>query len=103
MPDWMKQHIPVVILFILTTYINLQTLDTKFTFQETRAAERYRLQVSSQKTLNETAKQVDKLTSTTDGLATRITNIEVYVPKSIMELEGKVMLLGYKIDEGKPL
>ena len=103
MPEWLKTNLPMVVLFVIGTYVGLQTLEVKFKFQEERATERYHMLVSIQKEIAANTKQLTELHSNFEGLNSRLTRVETYVPMSITELEKKVMLLGYKLSTGKEL
>ena len=103
MPDWLKTNLPMVIMFTVGTYVGLQTLEVKFTNQEQRASERYRMLVSIQAEIAGNTKHLVELHSSFDGLNSRLIRVETYVPVSITELEKRVMLIDYKLEKGKIL
>jgi dimeric dUTPase (all-alpha-NTP-PPase superfamily) len=98
MPDWVKQNIPVVVLFVIGIYVGLQTLEVKFSYQETRAQERYRIMISIEEALKVNTQELTKLQSNYNGLNARVSVIETYIPRSITDLEKEVMILGYKVE-----
>ena len=103
MPEWLKQNIPMIALFIIGVYVGLERLEVKFTYQETRAAERYRLLVNIQEVMHKNTQQLTALQSNYIGLNSRLKRIEDYVPSSITDLEKEVALLDYKLSKEKRL
>lgn len=108
MPDWLKQNIPVIALFILGLYVSLQTLETKFAYQEARSQERYRLLVDIQKSTAAVTLQLAELSSSFSGLSLRVQKLESYVPdritnveKDVISLKKDINMLNYQVKEGQ--
>ena len=107
MPDWVKQNIPVVVLFILGTYVGLQSLETKFDYQEGRAKERYHILVDIQNAVTDHTIRLSALRQEYQGLQSRLLSVEAYIPHSLTNIEKDVIaikkdiaLLHYKLQKG---
>ena len=106
MPEWIKQNLPVAVLFVVGCYVGLQTLEVKFDYAEQRAAERFRMLQEIQATGKDNTAQLSKLRSEYASLTMRFERIEDYVPQRINSLEREVLavqkdlnMVNYKLEK----
>lgn len=90
MPDWLKSNLPVIVMFIIGSYVGLQTLEIKFNYQEQKAQERYRLLLGIQATTQSQNQKLTELTTEFSNLEGRLSRLEAVFPHSISTLEAEV-------------